>query len=29
MRDLDLPRGEARELVAVRDRAYDLAGSHC
>ena len=24
MRDLDLPRGEERELVAVRDRVYEL-----
>lgn len=26
MRDLDLPRGEERELVAVRDRVYELDG---
>ena len=26
MRDLDLPRGEERELVAVRDRFYELDG---
>jgi len=26
MRDLDLPRGEERELVAVRDRVYELNG---
>ncbi|MCC7007497.1 MAG: hypothetical protein IT184_01640 [Acidobacteria bacterium] len=26
MRDLDLPRGEERELVAVRDRVYELGG---
>jgi len=24
MRDLDLPRGEERELVVVRDRVYEL-----
>ena len=26
MRDLDLPRGEERELVVVRDRVYELDG---
>ena len=26
MRDLDLPRGEERELVAIRDRVYELDG---
>jgi hypothetical protein len=26
MRDLDRPRGEERELVAVRDRVYELDG---
>jgi hypothetical protein len=26
MRNLDLPRGEERELVAVRDRVYELDG---
>jgi hypothetical protein len=26
MRDLDLPRGEERELVAVGDRVYELNG---
>ena len=26
MRDLDLPRGEERELVALRDRVYELDG---
>ena len=26
MRDLDLPRGEDRELVALRDRVYELDG---
>lgn len=26
MRDLDLPRGEERELVAVRDHVYELDG---
>ena len=26
MRDLDLPRGEERELVAVHDRVYELDG---
>src|SRR5262245_51651959 len=26
MRDLDLPRGDERELVAVRDRVYELDG---
>ena len=26
MRDLDLPRGEERELVAIRDRVYELNG---
>jgi hypothetical protein len=26
MRDLDLPRGEEREMVAVRDRVYELNG---
>jgi hypothetical protein len=26
MRDLDLPRGEERELVATRDRVYELDG---
>lgn len=26
MRDLDLPRGEERELVAMRDRVHELGG---
>jgi len=26
MRDLDLPRGEERELVVCRDRVYELDG---
>jgi hypothetical protein len=26
MRDLDLPRGEERELVVDRDRVYELNG---
>jgi hypothetical protein len=26
MRDLDLPRGEEREMVVVRDRVYELDG---
>ena len=26
MHDLDLPRGEERELVVDRDRAYELNG---
>ncbi len=28
MRDLDLPRGEERELVVVRDHVYELDGEH-
>jgi hypothetical protein len=29
MRDVNLPRGEERELVADRDRVYELNGEDC
>lgn len=28
MRDLDLPRGDEREIVVDRDRVYELDGEH-